>query len=370
MQTDKSSELPSENFGVLRLRRQVLNPLSYAGGMITSRLGNDGSYNFAFGADALIRPIGDEFISLRLAGTADSEIANEGAINLAKASLIRAQWERRTQRGLSYRFVTKRYGPEYLPKLGFVTREDILAIGGNVAYGWFVDDTSIFRRISPSLSGSTILRNTDGSVESGSMGLTMSLERKSGRRLSIGVDYSFEDLTEALEFPENTEVPAGSYQFTALQVSRFDTRASKVFLDGMFAIGSFYDGWKLDIGIGPSWTISEHLQFEIEYSINRVRFTDRDQSFDAHVGRLRTQVALNTKVSLSAFLQYSTASDLITSNVRFRYNFREGNDLWLVYNEGSNTDRERDFELDRNRPILPTRNNRILLLKYTYTFKG
>ncbi|MFK7843839.1 MAG: DUF5916 domain-containing protein [Rhodothermales bacterium] len=370
MQTDKSSELPSENFGVLRLRRQVLNPLSYAGGMITSRLGHDGSYNLGFGADAIIRPVGDEYISLSLAGTADSDIAEEGTINLAKASLIRAQWERRTQRGLSYRFVTKRYGPEYRPELGFVTRENILALGSSVAYGWFGDETSTFRRISPSISGSTILRNTDGSIETGSLGLGLSLERNSGRRISIEADYSFEDLTEALEFPENTEVPIGSYQFVALEASRFDTRARKVFFDGMVAIGSFYDGWKLDIGVGPSWTVSEHLQFEMEYSINRVRFPDRDQSFDAHVGRLRTQVALNTKVSLSAFLQYSTASDLITTNVRFRYNFREGNDLWLVYNEGSNTDRERDFELDRNRPILPTRNNRILLLKYTYTFKG
>ncbi|MFQ5569319.1 MAG: DUF5916 domain-containing protein, partial [Rhodothermales bacterium] len=43
MQTARSTALPSENFGIFRARRQVLNPYSYAGGIITSRLGDDGS---------------------------------------------------------------------------------------------------------------------------------------------------------------------------------------------------------------------------------------------------------------------------------------------------------------------------------------
>ena len=36
MQTGDSDLLPSENFGVLRLRRQIVNPFSYAGGLVTS----------------------------------------------------------------------------------------------------------------------------------------------------------------------------------------------------------------------------------------------------------------------------------------------------------------------------------------------
>ncbi len=39
MQTAALDDNPSENFGVLRLRRQVINPYSYFGGMLTSRVG-------------------------------------------------------------------------------------------------------------------------------------------------------------------------------------------------------------------------------------------------------------------------------------------------------------------------------------------
>jgi hypothetical protein len=52
----------------------------------------------------------------------------------------------------------------------------------------------------------------------------------------------------------------------------------------------------------------------------------------------------------------------VSANVRFRYNFREGNDLWIVYNEGMNTDRH------RLTPTLPFTDSRTILVKYTYTF--
>ncbi len=49
-------------------------------------------------------------------------------------------------------------------------------------------------------------------------------------------------------------------------------------------------------------------------------------------------------------------------NVRLRYNFSEGNDLYLVYNEALNTDRHRET------PFLPLTDTRTILVKYTYTF--
>ncbi|MEE9464190.1 MAG: hypothetical protein V3W14_01280 [Candidatus Neomarinimicrobiota bacterium] len=52
----------------------------------------------------------------------------------------------------------------------------------------------------------------------------------------------------------------------------------------------------------------------------------------------------------------------MSANVRFRYNFREGNDLWIVYDEGMNTNRH------RLTPMLPFTNIRTILVKYTYTF--
>ncbi|HEY4612554.1 MAG TPA: DUF5916 domain-containing protein, partial [Bacteroidota bacterium] len=44
----------SENFGVLRLRRPVFNEYSYLGGMMTSRVDKNGTYNFGYGLDGVV----------------------------------------------------------------------------------------------------------------------------------------------------------------------------------------------------------------------------------------------------------------------------------------------------------------------------
>jgi hypothetical protein len=50
-------------------------------------------------------------------------------------------------------------------------------------------------------------------------------------------------------------------------------------------------------------------------------------------------------------------------NIRFRYNQRDGNDFYLVYDERLQTNRSRQT------PTLPFTASRTVLLKYTYTFR-
>ena len=71
---------------------------------------------------------------------------------------------------------------------------------------------------------------------------------------------------------------------------------------------------------------------------------------------------LSTKFSATAFIQYNSAIDAVIANIRLRYNPREGIDLYLVYNEGLNTNRYRQD------PTVPFTSNRTVMLKYTYTF--
>jgi len=376
MQTADSENLPSENFGVLRLRRKFLNDFSYAGGLITTRLSQNGAYNLALGLDATVRPFGNEYITLRVASTLDDEVVIEDddgsevieSNNLLRASLLRAQWERRTNQGFSYGVLTKRYGPTYNPELGFTTREDIWANRIGVGYGWLGSESDWYRRIAPEISGSIISRNEDGSTETAIGRLETFLEFKSGAWYDISLTAFYENLRESISFPEDTSVPEGTYRFTNISITRNSSNSSLFSLDAVASAGSFYDGWRMNFGAGPEWAISKHVLLEAEYELNLVRFPDRDQEFNAHVVRFRSQLALNTKVSLASFIQFSTASDFITTNLRFRYNFSEGNDLWFVYNHGANVDRNREFDLNRNHPIFPRVANRTLLLKYTYTF--
>lgn len=68
-------------------------------------------------------------------------------------------------------------------------------------------------------------------------------------------------------------------------------------------------------------------------------FLERDQVFTPRVSRFRVEGTPSVKHSLQAFVQHNSASKVVTGNLRFRYNPREGNDLYLVYNERLTTNR-------------------------------
>jgi len=127
-------------------------------------------------------------------------------------------------------------------------------------------------------------------------------------------------------------------------------------------VQEFYDGWLANVGVYPLWRVSTHLQVGVSYNFVSAHFPTRDQGFDSHLVGARVQTALNTKLSMNAFVQLSSVADFGAANLRIRYNFREGQDLWLVYNEGWNLDRH------RSTPALPLTDNRTLLVKYTHTF--
>ncbi|MFQ5675949.1 MAG: DUF5916 domain-containing protein, partial [bacterium] len=80
MQTDKASleandgpeKVASENFGVLRLRREVFDPGSYIGGMVTTRTDFNGQHNLALAADGDIRIFGPQYLSFQLVQTLEN----------------------------------------------------------------------------------------------------------------------------------------------------------------------------------------------------------------------------------------------------------------------------------------------------------
>lgn len=363
MQTARKDDIPTENYGVLRMRRQVINPYSYAGIMVTNRIDEKGNYNFAYGLDGIFRIFGKEFLTLKWGQTFEDQAVQEQASNFLDTTMFLAELTRRTDVGFDYELVAARRGKDFLPGIGYTKRKDFTQLQWGARYDWLMKKGTSIRQISPlQFAGFVVLRNEDQSVESAQLDYDIDLEWKSGAAVTLDFQMDYEDLTKDEDFPKNTVVPAGSYT-TFETKGGFDMPSGKLFrTDFGWSFGGFFDGWRLEFGVKPTWNVSRHLEMNSEYEINVVRFSERNQGFNAHVFRLRTRAALNTQVSLNAFVQYNSANDQFSTNIRFRYNFREGNDLWLVYNENLNT--YRDDEILRK---LLTR-GRTVLLKYTNTF--
>ena len=358
MQAARHEGMPSENFGVYRLRKQVFNPNSFIGGVVTTRIGEDSTWNVVYGLDGIIKVGGKEYLELKWAQTYQNNTSNQ---LFGPNGFARVRIERRTQIGLFYTLSTAWGAQDFRPGIGFVSRTGFVQPFFMAGYGWFTSESSPILSMQPRLLFSQYLRDADGSLESATYWLDWDVILKSGTVHTLTVQVRTEDLREPVSFPENTEVLTGRYNNYALMWDYVGHDGTLLRTNTSASAGTFYDGTNIEIKVEPIWNISRNVELGAIYQFNRVRL-DRDQKFFVHLARLRAQIGFTTKISINTFLQYNTATDTFSSNMRFRYNFREGNDLWLVYNEGRLTDRFSQT------PTAPSLDNRTILLKYTYTF--
>lgn len=360
MQTASRKDLPAENFGVLRLRRQVINPNTYIGSIVTSRLGTDSTYNIVYGLDGIFRLFGEDYLKLHWAQCFDDSLKNDAlSLNPARLGI---NWERRSLKGLAYDLDFSRTGTEFDPGMGFLMREDYTRVGNRILYGWFPGEQSPLFRHDVFLSGFWVQRNSDKKTESSEIGPGWEFMTKSSCMGKIEAKMYYENLTDTLSFSDDVEVIPGRYTFSGVRGQFQSPMGYRFFAIINLDAGSFYDGSRFSLSFMPYWSISSDFEVSGCYQFNRVSFSERSQRLNAHIGRLRVSWTLNIATSFSTFIQYNSASNSVITNIRFRYNPREGNDLYLVFDQGLNTNRYRQD------PIPPALGSRTLLLKYTYTF--
>ena len=137
MQTEEIDKLPSTNWGVFRVRKQVFNENSYVGGIITNKV-NKEEYNTAYGVDGIFRLFGQDFLQTYWAQTFEDSIQNRNFDNWR----FRVNWKKRSIKGFGYNFSFSGAGEDYDPEMGFELREDYLRLGNRVWWGWVMGENS------------------------------------------------------------------------------------------------------------------------------------------------------------------------------------------------------------------------------------
>ncbi len=160
MQTSEFEENPSENFGVLRLKRDVLNKDSFLGGIVTTRLGMNGSYNVAYGLDGRFRIKGAEYLILRMAQSIENDADNKIQGLLPTRLLL--QWQRRSQVGLGYDIQYTYSGEDYNPGIGFERKKSYHGPVAAIQYGWLPESSSFLYTHRLSLSGYNYWNSVSG----------------------------------------------------------------------------------------------------------------------------------------------------------------------------------------------------------------
>ncbi|HEY8780006.1 MAG TPA: DUF5916 domain-containing protein [Mucilaginibacter sp.] len=347
-----------ENMTVLRVRQNIINASSYIGGMFTSRVNKEGKYNFAYGADYNWNVIKQNFLTVRFAHANGDELQNSPA---SSGNRLFVNLEDRNKAKLFYQVALASSDSSFNPGIGFVDRSGFISTRAKLGYGIFSNGQSILQSQTAGLTTYEYIDKHSGQLESLGVGPTYEWLWNSGMDILVNPEFYHEYLSRPLPLNGNVSIPIGKYNYTGLNVIWQSYQTNNLRGTGSFYAGQFYDGGLFTADFYPTWYASKYLEISPEYELNIARFPDRNTSFTSQIVRLRLNTALNVHFFSNAFIQYDNLADNIAANIRLRYNFSEGRDIYLVYNTNLNTDRY------RLQPVLPLTDNRSVILKFIYT---
>ncbi len=348
--------IPSENFGVVRLRRPVLDQGSYVGALVTSRSDLDRAHNVVYALDADLHLGGSHFLGLQAAGSADrGPMEGDGAMG----SVV---LQRRISRGFSFGSSFTHVGPDFRPASGFVRRTGLNRWGHRSQYTWFPSSGSRIQNHSLSHRFEFIWDDRFRTLETNTSALMWRFGFRSGASATLQAGYAREVLEEGFQVG-GLPVGAGRHEFFDGSVRYGSPSGSALRLDAEAGGGGYYGGHRWGGSLDLSWNPDPRLSLGVENVVNRIELPAGRE--EVLISRLRVGSALNPTLSAAAFIQYNSSAEIVTPNVRIRYNPREGSDLFLVYNEGLRTSLEPDGPLA---PAPPRSQLRSVQVKYTYTF--
>ena len=273
------------------------------------------------------------------------------------------QLNKRSQNGLVYTLNYGRTGKDYLPKIGFERRLDYSHLGATFAYNIFPNAESKIVQYGPTVNSTSIWGNTSKALESRNNQLGFQLLTKLGWNYTIALDTNKEFLLDPLQLAGGISLEAGEYNFNSVSASLVSPVAQRVSYAATLDIGNFYDGKKITISAAPFMNITPDFIVQGSLSYNKLSFDSRNINTDITLASLKLLYTFSTKFTMSSQMQYNNLSKTYAGNFRLRYNPKEGNDFYLVYNGDFNQD------MGRVQPFLPTSNYQNIQLKYTYTFQ-
>lgn len=371
LQTGKSDNLASENFNVLRLKKTVINSSSYVGGIFTSRIGVNGNNNMVLGLDGDINIFGDDYIEARLSQTYNNSIPEANRFSLDDNSIFRVSWQRRASVGLFYRFFVNRTGSQFDPGIGFYRTVNTSDYFARVGYGWLGEESSIFKQHSVNIGSYGIHENNTFDLRSRFISVEWNTDFKTLGSFEAEAKLNQEHLlpNEDFNLVGKIYIPVNDYDFFEGKISYRSPNSKRLRANLGIEYGDFFDGKRTQFVFEPKIIANIHFEVGGKYQVTKLSFPNspgRDiEDFTAHLAQFKAQYALNKKLSTSAFVQYGNIAELAGVNVRFRYNFSEGRDFWIVINEQSYTMRD---QREMGLPRLPTLQSGSILIKYNHTF--
>ena len=185
------------------------------------------------------------------------------------------------------------------------------------------------------------------------MGL-FGIEFENSDQFDVAFARNYEFLEQPFQIDPDVTIPVGGYSFQDVRVS-FQLGSHRRLAGGLAVQhGSFFGGDKTSVDFTRGrLAITPRLSVEPGVSLNWINLPEG--RFTTESVTARTTYTVTPEMFVSALLQYNSSSDSLSTNLRLRWEYRPGSELFVVYNE----------QRDTLAPRFPELANRALVVKIT-----
>ena len=325
------SSAKDTNFTVLRVKRDLLRRSSI-GGLVTNRsvsLAGDGS-NQTYGVDATF----SFFESVNLLGyyakTRTTGVAGRDASYQAR-----------------FDYGADRYGLEvdhllveddFRPEVGFLRRRNFRRTSLSGRFSPRPRSIESVRQFVLEASHDYFLTADTGLLETRQNQVAFQTELENSDQFGVRLSDSYELLqTPFSPLGSDVTIPVGGYGFADVGLTY--ALGPQRLLNGRveLATGGYFDGdiTSLDLSRGR---VDLFPQLAVEPSVSFNWIDLPGGSFRTDLVRARVNYTFSPRMFLSGLLQYNSANRTLGTNLRLRWEYSPGSELFVVYTEEQDTD--------------------------------
>jgi hypothetical protein len=340
---EPTSGAPSTGFSVARIKRDVLRRSS-VGAIFTHRSDSaltPGASNQAYGVDATFAFFDNLSINGYWARTETTGVDGEDS---SYSGFLRYNGDRYGVTA-EHLLVDKLFSPE----IGFVRRRDMRKSAGSLRFSPRPQSIESVRKFS--WEGQfDYITNAAGLLETRETEGLFGVEFENSDRFQFSFINTYDSLKQPFRIASGIVIPVGGYDFyTARTGYNFGSQRR---LSGNVAVehGTFYDGTKTTLSVGGGGggpfgvgrvELTPQLSLEPGLSLNWV---DLPQGrFTTTLMTTRATYTMTPLMFVSALVQYNSNNSTLSTNVRLRWEYQPGSELFVVYNEGRDTLTPRRF---------------------------
>ena len=318
------------NFTVARLKRNILRRSSI-GGIISNRDKSTlvkGSSNLAYGVDGLFSffnnlSMGTSFAKSDVDGRMTRNTSYQGRFDYAPD-----RWGVRAD----YLVV----GANYSPEVGFTNRSNFRRSYVSGRFSPRPAKSKRVRKYTSEGSYEYLVTDTTGRLETRVATGRFLIEKQSSDLITVVAVNRYEFLARPFTVAPGVTIPVGGYSFSDVTASYGFGQQRRMSGLLTYQSGQFYNGTLNAVSFGTGrFAIRSNWSLEPTVTVNHVSLPVG--SFTNTVLVARTDYGFSPRRFISGLLQYSSSTHVLSSNVRFRWEYRPGSELFVVFTDERDT---------------------------------